>query len=125
MPSTLMPPDRPHPALVTHLPLLRTHLESDREFRLDQLAGITANAPSGRVDVDAGADSAREEVRSVLEAAARRALHDIDAALERIRSGRYGTCLGCRRPIPVEQLRIVPQTAHCLDCQRGSEKPQP
>jgi RNA polymerase-binding transcription factor DksA len=116
MPSTLMPPDRPHPALVTHLSLLRVHLESDRQFRLDQLAGITASA---------GVDAAREEVRSALETAARRALHDIEAALERIRRGRYGICLGCRRSIPVDRLRILPQTAHCLDCQRGTEEPQP
>jgi RNA polymerase-binding transcription factor DksA len=132
MSSTLMPtPDRPHPDLIANLPLLRAHLEEHRRFRLDQLAGIAAAGNHRHADgdrprdpADAHADTARGEVSLALEVAARQALADIDAALERIHAGRYGTCLTCRAPIPLDRLRIVPQTAHCHDCQRWKEKPR-
>jgi DnaK suppressor protein len=132
MSSTLMPtPDRPHPDLIASLPLLRAHLEEHRRFRLDQLAGIAADGNHRHADgdrprepADASADNALSEVGVALEFAARQALTDIDAALDRIRTGRYGTCLTCRAPIPLERLRIVPQTARCHDCQRRNDNPR-
>jgi carbamoyltransferase len=38
----------------------------------------------------------------------------IDAALERIRKGTYGTCAACGQPIAEERLEIVPETPYCV-----------
>ncbi|MDR6971184.1 TraR/DksA C4-type zinc finger protein [Leifsonia shinshuensis] len=47
------------------------------------------------------------------------AAHDIvavDAALERIRRGTYGTCLRCGRSIGVDRLRARPTAELCIRC---------
>jgi RNA polymerase-binding transcription factor DksA len=49
-------------------------------------------------------------------AAERRRLASIDAAVERVRSGRYGVCAVCGRPISPERLEALPTTPVCLDC---------
>lgn len=43
-------------------------------------------------------------------------LKKIDAALERMEKGVYGTCLKCQKEIPLERLRAYPQAQRCLDC---------
>jgi RNA polymerase-binding transcription factor DksA len=107
-------PDRPHPDLVATLPVLRASLEEHRQFRLDQLAGLAVSVTLGR----AASDVARDEISMALASAARQALANTEAALDRMDAGEYGTCLRCHAAIPLEHLRIVPQTAHCTDCQR-------
>lgn len=41
-------------------------------------------------------------------------LEEIDAALERIAQGQYGTCKQCQQPIPYERLQAVPVTQYCM-----------
>jgi RNA polymerase-binding transcription factor DksA len=110
--SLLMPtPDRPRPDLVASLPALRARLEEQRQFRLEQLAALAEPT----LDADG-----HREVAEVLAAGARQALADIETALERIGTGRYGTCLRCGAPIPLERLDIIPETGLCVDCQRST-----
>jgi RNA polymerase-binding transcription factor DksA len=121
MSSTTIPKPSHYADVVDHLPELRALLEEHRRFRLDQL---TAQQPVGesRVDsLDVGADNARVEVSAAVEAAARHALDDIDAALDRINSGRYGTCARCDTPIPLERLLAIPQAPLCMGCQQRAE----
>ena len=44
-------------------------------------------------------------------------LDQIDAALDRIRMGKYGYCLSCNDPIPEGRLEAVPYASYCLTCQ--------
>ena len=41
-------------------------------------------------------------------------LHQVEDALERIRSGRFGRCLACGKPIDAERLGAIPWAAYCL-----------
>jgi RNA polymerase-binding protein DksA len=45
-------------------------------------------------------------------------LAEVEAALERLEAGTYGTCTRCGRPIAPERLEAIPWAAHCIDCQR-------
>ncbi|HTN51620.1 MAG TPA: TraR/DksA family transcriptional regulator [Anaeromyxobacter sp.] len=45
-----------------------------------------------------------------------RELADIDAALERIQEGRYGTCQSCGGPMGLQRLRAIPEARYCLAC---------
>ena len=45
-------------------------------------------------------------------------LKRIDAALERIEDGTYGTCLKCDEPISDARLEAVPDAALCKNCAR-------
>ncbi len=40
----------------------------------------------------------------------------IDAALERLQTGQYGTCQNCEKPIPKARLNAIPYTAYCVHC---------
>ncbi|HZU05369.1 MAG TPA: TraR/DksA C4-type zinc finger protein [Chloroflexota bacterium] len=53
-------------------------------------------------------------------AAARQA--QVAGALERQRQGTYGRCERCGRPIDPERLRVRPEAARCIDCQREQER---
>lgn len=115
--------------LEVRLPRLRRVLEEQRRFRVDQLAELATEEDEalnhsgiGPVeDLDASADSARAEVSTVIAAAARKALDDIEDALARMRSGDYGRCVRCGTAIEVRRLVALPQAAMCMECQRGAE----
>ena len=48
-------------------------------------------------------------------------LTEIDAALQRIEDGTYGTCTTCGREIPLERLEAYPWASLCIDCKRRAE----
>jgi DnaK suppressor protein len=59
------------------------------------------------------------ELRTRLEEEAgvlRRALADIELALHRMSTGRYGSCLHCGANMPVSLLLAIPQADACLTC---------
>ncbi|WP_298040777.1 TraR/DksA family transcriptional regulator [uncultured Microbacterium sp.] len=43
-------------------------------------------------------------------------LRQIDAALERMDAGDYGSCANCGRSIPTARLRVRPFAEHCVPC---------
>jgi RNA polymerase-binding transcription factor DksA len=95
--GTLVPsPDRRRPDLVASLPYLRTKLERERRYRLDEITQLN--------DDD--------------QAAARNALGDIETALYRMHTGRYGRCIYCLSEIPLEDLYASPQADACAECGR-------
>lgn len=124
MNSILVPtPDRPRPELLASLPRLRARLEEQRRFRVDQLAMLGDPVPGGTgrrpaLTRHADVDGEHDRIRAALAEGARRVLADIETALYRMRTGRYGTCLRCGSPIPMEQLNVIPYAACCVDCQR-------
>lgn len=85
----------------------RQRLEHARTARLAQLRALDASGP-------APDDHLLSEQRT----ATRRVLKEIDEAFGRVEQGTYGTCLGCREPIPAERLEILPYTRHCVACRR-------
>jgi RNA polymerase-binding transcription factor DksA len=48
-------------------------------------------------------------------------IRDIDAALMRISTGSYGTCIDCRDQVAPERLRAYPTAKRCQPCQRNYE----
>jgi DnaK suppressor protein len=57
----------------------------------------------------------RQQVAGLLRAANAR-LAGLDAALERVEEGIYGTCATCGGPIADERLEVMPGTLHCIEC---------
>jgi DnaK suppressor protein len=89
---------------------LRAQLESQYNFRVEQLADLRAEeAQPGRFAVD-------QQILESLLAGARGALHDIEDALHRLDEGSYGHCADCGRPQPFEQLELLPQVSTCAAC---------
>jgi DnaK suppressor protein len=48
-------------------------------------------------------------------------LHDIDAALELIKDGSFGTCCECGSEIPENRLREIPSARYCTRCEKARD----
>ncbi|MDT4926830.1 MAG: DnaK suppressor protein [Pseudonocardiales bacterium] len=104
---------RGEPLSDNQLAVLRSMLEEQRSFRIDQLAQLHLPGPHGPLS------STDPEIFSSLAAGARSALRDVQSALWRMDEGRYGVCTTCGDTIGLERLEILPATRLCLPCQRG------
>jgi len=116
---------RPGDSLVLRLPALRAALEQQLRFRREQLAeleaGEHAQGSSSTDPPDRRSEEAvygLNEVDALVVAGARRALVDIELALVRMRTGRYGYCRSCGARIPLVVLQAIPRTTLCLACQQ-------
>ncbi len=49
-------------------------------------------------------------------------ISEIDAALDRIESGQYGSCERCGGAIGNNRLRALPETRLCLDCSAANKQ---
>jgi RNA polymerase-binding transcription factor DksA len=105
-------------AVRAHLQVLRSELEEQRRFRIEQLDELTA-------EVAATADDARLHVARALAIAARAALREIDRALVRMEHGSYGVCEDCEKPIQLERLEVLPMSRFCTPCQRRASATAP
>ena len=68
--------------------------------------------------MDSAALTHEQELDDTLEENSGNVLAEIDAALERIEAGSYGTCAGCGNLIPEERLEAVPWATLCIECKR-------
>ena len=94
---------------------LRAALEEQRWFRLAQLREHTARDCDGHAAGGVVAD----DVAHALVSGAQFALGEIDAALQRIDTGRYGQCQLCGGPIGLERLEVLPMASLCIACLRA------
>jgi len=97
---------------------LRHAVISLREEAHEALANLDRSdvfdeEPSGDPDV--------ERTFQVADAAAER-LVEVEAALERLDNGTYGTCEVCGELIAIERLEALPETRMCLECRREAER---
>ena len=93
---------------------IRTQLDQQRRFRIEQLQELTADATEAIATAD-------DQVTRVLTLAAESALAEIEGALQRLEQGTYGTCERCAKPIPSERLEVLPMTGLCTPCQWMAE----
>lgn len=59
-----------------------------------------------------------EEVLEDLGAAGLQEIRMIEAALDRIEQGTYGTCVSCGEEISEARLDVLPHTPRCRNCAR-------
>jgi DnaK suppressor protein len=71
---------------------------------------------------DAAAGTLDREIDYTLEGHSEQVLAQIDAALERIDAGSFGTCASCGKPIAEERLEARPWASLCIECQREAER---
>lgn len=106
----------PTPVLA-QLAAVRTELELQRTFRVEQLEEVEVDA----AEASAAGDDARLQVARFLFITAEAALQEINAALGRLDRGTYGTCERCHQPIPIERLEVLPTSRSCTPCQARAE----
>jgi len=95
--------------------IIRQELASTQREDYTELAGMVH---------DAGDESFAELLRGVnLTNRARELeeMQDVEAALERIKNGVYGTCADCGDAISQDRLEAYPTAKRCIACQNRRE----
>jgi DnaK suppressor protein len=97
---------------------IRQRLLAQRAEFAGRIATIHAHArdPLDRDSEEQAAQLGNVAVVSALEAEATAELAAIDAALQRLEAGSYGSCLSCGEPIDAKRLEARPASTRCLDC---------
>jgi DnaK suppressor protein len=72
-------------------------------------------------EIDAALESEQTEMRSQMASFESRELAQIETALERIKTGNYGVCERCERPIAPLRLKVLPYASECIACARREE----
>ncbi len=103
-------------------------LRDERANLVHQLSELGANEDGQlRDDVSYGegfADAAaataeRTEVIGLVDSV-KAMLENVDAALERIAEGTYGTCAECGKKIGRARIEFRPESIYCVDCKAKS-----
>jgi DnaK suppressor protein len=106
--------------LLAHAARLRADVHTHREQLIEPAAATGNTFIAGAEGATADADDERELAllrRSQLE------LDDVNAALQRLDSGRFGECERCGEVIAPARLQALPQARLCLACQSAAEQP--
>jgi DnaK suppressor protein len=110
-------------ALRQQLHLRRQQLQDEvaaKELALRAMSQANAGGdPSNQSD-----DAARHALAAAMSAEQTRDIGEmalVDAALERLRDGSFGICVGCHRRIPLRRLKAQPSAARCAACQTALE----
>ncbi len=101
--------------LLTQRDALCKQLDCDISHAGDGCEGLGDSA-------DIACDDVERELSTQLASLESRELGRIEAALEALRAGRYGTCDDCETAIPINRLQAVPYSTTCIDCQRTEER---
>jgi len=84
-----------------------------------QAAGDLPLAPTHMADI--GTDNIEREFTLRLMEANDQTQDRIEAALQRIEDGSYGSCAECGKRIPKARLNAIPYAIECVACAVGSE----
>jgi RNA polymerase-binding transcription factor DksA len=92
----------------------------------EDLAAVAAATAGSNVDDEHDPEGStiafEREQLAELRAHAHRQLLEVDAALDRLRDGRYGRCERCGQPIGDARLEALPATRLCVRCAAGARR---
>jgi RNA polymerase-binding transcription factor DksA len=103
----------------------REQLNLLRERLIDELRGLIAAVPEASnpaAERSSAPTHLADHVSEGLEAEfaivhnEEGLLESVDAALERIDGGTYGTCTSCHTSIPAARLNAIPYSPFCVNC---------
>lgn len=100
--------------------------QKELQERLAQLTNEDPFKDKERLTDNASSDTeAREEVgHERVEALKQELMKDlelIEKAIIRLKAGKYGICENCGKAIKEERLKIFPEAAFCINCEKKKE----
>ena len=104
----------------------KKRLENDLRDLLEKIDNLKKEDPfsdpdhasdNAAVDTDVREQVGHDTVEAQIKDLSIRA-EDIKAALIRINKGKYGVCQKCGKDIPQARLKIIPESAYCIDCEK-------
>ena len=105
----------------------KADIESNVAYMADEIRSIgidqdDENGSLGNHIADDGSNVTEAERLVTISEDFQDLVGQIDAALERMEDGTYGTCLRCGKPIGEERLEAFPYVAYCIECQSIIER---
>lgn len=112
----------------------RTRLVEERQRVVDAIENIHSENPGSLGDEtdeptyqdnhlgDVATVTFDREMATTLEDNSTHVLEEIDAALERLDDGTFGTCRVCGKPIGSDRLEALPWATLCIDDKRKQER---
>jgi len=96
-------------------------LKTLREQLTDRVATIEADVHHKKEPVEKDfaeqvTQRDNDEVLSAIDEEAQQTIYQIDAALGRIRDGKYGICVVCGEEISDKRLTALPYITTCINC---------
>ncbi|HEY2412998.1 MAG TPA: TraR/DksA family transcriptional regulator [Pirellulaceae bacterium] len=73
-------------------------------------------------EIDAAIATEQAELRSQMASFESRELAQIEAALDKLKQGRYGRCESCDKAIAPMRLKALPYATECINCARSGER---
>lgn len=110
------------------LKALRGRLRGDLDQLTDETLQRTGPESSGNLSTmpihlaDLGTENFDQELALGVIENEQATLNEIEEALLRIESGRYGLCEACDKPIGRDRLKTLPYARLCINCARESER---
>jgi DnaK suppressor protein len=98
---------------------LRALLEEERDELRARLAELGFGGDGLNYDsnfADSSQVTAERGEAEALAAKLRETLDEVEAALEKMEGGTYGTCEDCGKQINPARLEAKPAAKHCIDC---------
>jgi RNA polymerase-binding transcription factor len=80
-----------------------------------------------RIELEQKAEDLRQSLRHPGKIAVERTyrlLRQVEVALARFQTGKYGSCLKCEREIPEKRLKAIPWAVYCVQCQEKVDRLQ-
>lgn len=75
--------------------------------------------------VDVATETFEREKELAISSNVQGMLEMVEEALQRLRDGTYGICVGCRKSIDSNRLRVIPYTRLCIKCKEREERFRP
>ena len=120
------PPDPPAPLTDEQIDELVARLASSRDELRNQLRVSKDGARTVALSEPIGRLTRMDALQQQAMAKANRAAYDrrlrlVEAALQAVERGEYGSCRSCEEPVGYRRLKARPETPFCLDCQEERE----
>ncbi|MGC2333356.1 MAG: TraR/DksA C4-type zinc finger protein [Candidatus Acidiferrales bacterium] len=116
-----MPPARSYDTFEKALLLRKRELDT----RIADLLGDVAAQDEPDDEGDVAIENYSKDWAAAALDRARRTLNEVEAALARIKAGRYGVCDVCHMSIPKARLEALPWARLCVGCAERNAQERP
>jgi DnaK suppressor protein len=96
--------------------LEESYLKKNRRDSAGDVSGYSTHP------ADQGSDEAMRDTAFLMGEAGGEVLEEIDEALDRLKSDKYGCCETCGADIPEARLEAIPYAKFCLKCKNELER---
>lgn len=102
----------------------------ERQKSLEQIEELKKDDPfsdpdhasdNAAVDTDVREQVGHDTIEAQIKDTEKRVVQ-IDNALRKISKNQYGKCESCGKEIPQARLKLIPEAANCLDCEKRLRK---